>query len=371
MKTDVQSGKSGNTPRLVVRGVDSQPVTEVSVDWMRISFLDKYLQKVVDVTRWFFKSEPELGYGFWGYDRAYIWPNGVRIIYDTDTEKADFHNHRIYFECPGRCCNELTPSDLCLLMQIFKDFFEGRGERVDVCLDDYSRRIAPQELVKIAKRSDYSRFRQFHPRQSYDFGNQLVYDAVVFGSLKKGWVKQLEVYDKGLESKGEKNAIRWEAKFAKDKADKVFRALAGTCGNLDAFALLCGSIVVGSIDFIHRKEGVKNLNRLVRYKFWESLQQGLDGLRIRSAKKVNSVTGVIEWIKRQVAPNLSCLWKLFGSEKEAFSWFVDLLDDGEKRMNENQLSIVRQYEGSFSHRSFMNQGELDNRYLNAMCSLKT
>jgi len=368
MKTDFQSG---NTPRLVARGVDSQPVTEVGVDYLRISSPDKYLQKMVDVTSRFLKSEPKSGFGLWGYDRSYIWPNGVRILYDTDIEKADFHNRRVFLECPGRGCGELTPSDLCLLMQIFVDEFEGRGERIDVCLDDYSRRITPQELQKIAKCGDYSRFHQFHIRQSYECGNQLTYDAIVFGSMKKGWVKQLEVYDKGLESKGEKNAIRWEAKFREDKADTAFRMLAGTCGNLDAFALLCGSIVVGSIEFVHRKEGVKNLNRLERYEFWELLKGGLDGLCIRSAKKVNNVTGIIEWVKRQVAPNFACLWKLFGSEKVAFSWLVDFLNDGEKRMNENQLSIVRQYAGSFNHHSFMNQGELDNRYLNAMCSPKT
>jgi len=363
--------ESGNTPRLVVRGVDSQFVTEVGVDYLRISYPDKYLQKIRDVTSRFFKSKPKIGFGFWGYDRSYIFPNGVRILFDTDIEKADFHNHRVFLECPGRGCNELTPSDLCLLMQIFMDEFEGRGERIDVCLDDYKRRITPQELQEIAKRGDHSRFQKWHVRQSFERGNQLSYDAIVFGSLKKGWVKQLEVYDKGLESKGEKNCIRWEVKYREDKADTVFRMLAGTCGNLDAFALFCGSIVVGSIDFIHRKEGVKNLNRLDRYKFWESLTEGLDGLCIRSAKKVNTITGTIEWIKRQVAPNLSLVWQLFPSEKVAFSWFIDLLHDGEERMNENQQSIVSQYAGSFDYRSFMNPGELDNRYLNAMCSLKT
>jgi len=362
--------KTGKTPRLVVRGVTSQLVTLVGIHYLRISFPDKYLKEVVDVTCRFFDSVPSGRYGLWGYDQSYIWQSGVRILYDVDPEKANGHNHRAYFECPGQPCDELTPADLVLLMQVFKDSFEGRGERIDVCLDDFSRRIDPHDLLEIAKIKDYSRFRQFHLRQSYENGNKLSYDSIVFGSLKKGWIKQLEVYDKNLETKGKINAVRWEAKFREDKADTIFTMLAGTSGNLDAFALLCGSIVVGSITFIHRN-GDKNIPRLDEYDFWKLIKEGLSDLRIRSKKKVNTVTGIIKWVERQVAPNFACLSKLFKSEKTFFAWILDLLRDGEGRLNANQLNIVDRYSGSLEHKSFVNPGELENRYLNAMCALKT
>jgi len=363
--------KAGNTPRLVERGVNSQTVTETGVHWLRISFPDKYLHEVVKVTSLFFDSEPSERFGLWGYDRAYRWQCSVSILYDTDKDKARFHNNRAYFECPGRACDELTPADLTFLMQIFKDTFEGRGERIDIFLDDYARRIDPQGIQEIVKRGDYSRFRQFHLRQSYDHGNQLVYDSIIFGSIKKNWVKQLECYDKGLESNGEKDCVRWEAKFREDKADNVLTKLAGTCGNLDAFALLCGSIVVGCITFVHRVDNVKNIKRLNVYEFWELVKEGLADLRIRSHKKRNTITGIMEWTKRQVAPNFACLSKIFKSEKQFFAWiFEEILHDGEGRLNPNQRDLVDRFSGTVDYRSPKNPDELENHYLNVMSDLR-
>lgn len=361
--TDVETG---NSPRLVGRGVNSLTKTEVSVHWLRISFPDKYLRQAMDITNKHFDLVPLERFGLWGYDRAYHYANGVKILFDTDDDKARIHNHRAYFECPGRACDELTPADLVLLMQIFKDAFEGRGERIDICLDDFSRHIDPQGLRAIAMRRDYSRFRQFHLRQSFDNGNELVYDSIVFGSQKKGWVKQLEVYDKKLESNGQIDSVRWEAKFREDKADTIFTMLAGTSGNLDSFALLCGSIVVGCITFIHRIDDVKNLSRLDEYDFWKLIKGRLGDLRIRSHKKVNTITGIVEWVKRQVAPNLACLSKVFQTEKIFLSWIFELVHDGESRLNPNQLNIVDRYSGSFDHRSYMDPGDLDNRYVKAI-----
>jgi len=363
-KTDV---KTGNTLRLVARRVESRMVTEVGVHWLRISFPDKYLRQAVDMVSRSFNLEPIDRFGLWGYDRMYHWPNGVKIMYDTDDDKARLHNRRAYFECPGKACDELTPPDLVLVMEIFKEAFEGRGERIDIYLDDFARHIEPQDLQSVIMRKDYSRFRQFHLMQSFDHGNELIYDAIVFGSRKKGWEKQLEVYDKNLESKGEKNCIRWEAKFREDKADTILTKLVGTAGNLDAFALLCGSIVVGSITFLHRIDGVRNLERLDEYEFWGLLKEGLQDLRIRSKKKVNTVTGIVSWVERQVAPNFACLSKVFKSQKVFYSWILDLLHDGESRLNPNQLHIVDQYSGSFDHRSYLDPAELDNRYIKHLC----
>lgn len=363
-----KDAKTGKTPRLVVRGVYSQKSTEVGVHWLRISFPDKYLQEVKETISRFFGSKPNERFGLWGYDNSYRWNNGAMIIFDVDYEKACFHHHRAYFECPGRACDDLTPADLSLLMEIFKDGFYGKGERIDIFLDDFERRIDPHGIQKIVKLKDYSRFRQFHLKQSYDKGNELVYDAIVFGSHKKGWEKQLEVYDKNLESKGERNCVRWEAKFREVKADSIFKKLAGTCGNLDAFALLCGSIVVGSITFI-RRNGDKNIPRLDEYEFWKLIKDGLADLRIRSEKKINTVYGIMEWVKRQVAPNFACLSKVFKSEKVFFSWLLDLLRDGEGRLNANQRSIIDQFSEFFDHRSFIDPFELENRYLNDMCNI--
>lgn len=368
--TACKDDQAGTTPRLVERGVDSLIQKSVSVHWLRISFPDKHLDKVVSFVSKFFNSKPNSGFGLWGYDQAYRWHNKIKIMYDTDDEKRWIHNKRAYLECPGRACDELTPSDLLLFIESFKVNFEGRGERIDIALDDFSRCIEPCDLQAIAGCGDFSRFRQYHIKQSrvkIKNGTKMVYDAIVFGSQKKGWEKQLEVYDKNLESKGKINAVRWEVKFRQDKADNVFTKLSETAGYLDAFAFLCGSIVIGSIAFIHRNGLEKNLCRLDEYEFWELLKNDLQDLRIRGEKKVNTVTGIVNWLEHQAAPNFAVLAKVFKSEKVFFSWILDLLKDGESRLNPNQLHIIEEYAGSLDCPPSLCRGELENRYINNMC----
>ena len=256
---DVQVGK---TPRTVIRGVNSQKSNEVGVHWARISFDRRYLRELVQWSTHFFGKSQQDGLGLWSYDSREYWPSGVQLNFDNMPERSrDVHNGRMTLECPGKALDELTQADLTLFLEGCRRAFCGVCKRIDVFLDDYNKAISPSGLHSLIKRRDYSGLRKWHIAQTGDPG-RLTHDEVSFGRRgEKGSGKYIRVYDKALESNGERDCIRWEVEFTQEKAQQVFVKIAETGGDIEAFATLCGSLVAGAINFVKRT-GDKNIGRL-------------------------------------------------------------------------------------------------------------
>lgn len=354
--------KNGINPRSVKRGLYSHDFNEVGIHWLRISFNLKDLQQIMVWISNFFGEPDILERGFWGYDRANRWASGAMLLFDSDDSKCKkIHQGRITFECPGRACDELTAPDLLLLMDGFMRF-GGFCKRIDVFFDDYKHLIEPTDLHDIIKRNDFSGFRKTHIKQTM-MSKEILHDEVSFGSRNgNGTGKYLRVYDKRLESKGEKDCVRWEVEFTQPKADRAFTILAGACGDLEAFATICGALIGGCMTFVHRT-GDKNISRLDVYEFWDLITESLGKLKIRIAKKKNTLTGVIEWTERQVAPSLACVRKTFVSDQKFIAWVMDMLDESEFRFNANQRQIVSQHEGSMNYDPKINEQQQDSDYV--------
>lgn len=343
-----RDAKLGISPRNVIRGVNSHLYNEVGVHWLRISFNHKDLQEVKTWVERFWGSCDLDGFGLWSYDSRYFWPSGVSLNYDRDLERSQaVHRGRITLDCPGRACDMLTAPDLLLLIE--SSFaLGGQCSRTDIFFDDYSRIVTPDQLHEVIECNDYSGFKKSHIKQTFS-GHSLVHDEVMFGRRgQNGSGKYLRVYDKCLESEGEKDCIRWEVEFSDKKAQSVFEILAGCGGEIEAFVGICGALVGGCITFVHRT-GDRNIKRLEVYEFWEIITELLGKLKIRIEKKETSLTGVIEWTEKQVAPSLACIAKAFVDLHEFMRWIRDVVDDGESRLNAKQRDIVRESGGCMKY----------------------
>lgn len=359
----------GKAPRTVIRGVNSQISNEVGVHWLRISFDRKFLSEIVRWCSHFWGESDQDGFGLWSYDSRTWWSSGVSLNFDAAKERSlEVHNGRITLECPGKALDELTSADLGLFLEGCDYAFCGKCTRVDVFLDDYNRTMSPTELHDIIKRGDYSGFRIGHIAQTRESG-RLTHDQVMFGRRgEKGSGKYLRIYDKALESKGEKDCIRYEVEFTQDKAQQVFKKLCKTQGDIEAFATLCGSLVGGCVNFVKRT-GDKNIGRLDVYEFWSIIRDTIGSLVIRAEKKVNNLTGVLEWTQRQVAPSLACLRKVWRNDQEFFNWMLDVLDDGDSRMGPHKTALAQQYEGTIGYHRKCNLGKQEADYINIISGL--
>lgn len=324
----------------------------VGIHWLRISFIKHHLQNLVKFCNHIWGESDSDGYGLWSYDSRFNWKSGVSLNYDHDDERSQrVHLDRMTLDCPGGALDEMTVPDLQLLIE-FCHALDGKCSRIDVYFDDYGRLVSFDELIEVAERHDFSglidyqirkagkRGREGHTRREMSFGKR--------GSHGNG--KYLRWYDKELESDGEFACDRWEVEFTQAKADAVFKKLAETCGGIDSFAVLCGSLVAGSISFIHRT-GEKNISRLDRYDWWEKILAILgQGVSVRVKRKVDSLTGKIEWVKRNVSPSLACLKKVFVSDRAFFRWLWDVCKDGDGRMNPFTEQLARTNEKSLDYR---------------------
>ena len=356
----------GNSPRTVIRGVNSHICNEVGVHWNRISFPYKYLADVRDWCVHFWGQNEKDGFGLWSYDSRFTWSCAVTLNFDADKDRArEIHNNKITLEVPGKALDELAADELALFIEGCFVALEGKCTRCDIFFDDYSRLIEPKDLHGAIDRNDYAGFSKAHKKQTIERG-RLIHDEVMFGRRgQNGSGKYLRIYDKNLESDGEKNCVRYEVEFSQDKAHKVFMMLAKTVGDIDAFATMCGSLVGGCINFVHRT-GEKNLGRLQVYDFWQIITDTIGTLHVRSEKKINTVTGVREWVQRQVSPSLACLRKVFRTDKDFFNWLFDVLDDGDSRMNAYKSEIVKRHAQTLGYRRKCSEQKQENDYVSVL-----
>ncbi len=335
--------KKGNTPPNVIRGVNSQTPNEVGIHWLRISIPRQHLSKMLAYLCVYFGDSTKDGYALWSYDTRYVWPNGASLNYDCDAERAErVHHGKATLDVPGKALDGIEQTDLHLFLLSLRQF-SPTCTRCDVFFDDYSRVNTPTKIHEITKRNDYSRFRQVHLKQSYATRKgvySLTHDEVDFGRRgQNGAGKYLRVYDKNLESDGKKNCIRWECEFSKKRAHKVFDKLSQVT-SVEAFATLCGSLVAGSIDFIHRN-GEKNIGRLEVYSFWERIKKLLGTVVVRVSVKTNDIEGMYKWVYRQVSPTMACLRDTFVDEVDFMNWFLDVLAEGELNMSKRQQNLAK------------------------------
>jgi len=366
-KTDVRMANLGN----VIPRCDCQNSNPVGVHWLRNSFDHKKLEKVKAWVSNFFGESTLKDYGKLGYGRHYAWESGVSLCFDADPENnPNSHRGRITLDVPGKACAELTAPDLLLFMEGCQAL-DCKCKRIDVFWDDYKRIVSLEELGRVADVGDFSMFRISSANRTKNRTRKendgLLYNAVTFGRRGcKGSGKYLRVYDKNLESNGESNCIRWECEFSQEKAQEVFTWLVGASGNLDVFATLCGSLIGGCINFVHRT-GEKHIGRLDVYEFWQEVIKLLGVLSVRIAKKENTLTGTIEWVEKQVAPSLALIRKAMRSEQDFYNLSRHFTDVGESRMNATQRQIAEQNAGLLTYDRKVNKEKQRSDYLNAMC----
>ena len=343
--------KIRETPRPVLRGVHSQTqVNEVGVHWLRISFLLLYLDKVRSYCNFYFGESTKDGYGLWSYDTRYSWPNGASLNFDSEPARCEkVHKGKVTLDVPGGALDAITQVDLHLFLLSLRQF-RPSCTRLDVFFDDYNRVVTPDGLKRLVKKKDFSGFKYGQTKQRHGHRKHgpekgswgLIHDEVDFGIRgKSGGGKYMRCYDKELESDGEKDCVRWEVEFSKERAHKVFDKLSQVT-SVDAFATLCGALIAGSIIFV-RRNGEKNIGRLDVYPFWKQIIDLLGVVVVRVPEKKTNISGKCQWVYKQVSPTLASLRGTFVNDSYFLSWLFDVLDEGKIRMSQRQENFSEEH----------------------------
>lgn len=328
-------------PRTVIRGCNSQ---KVGIHWFRISLPYQYLNAVRRFVEIYFglSSFDERAYN--SYDVRYLWTNGVSISYDLSLDKANLvHNGYVSLDIPGHVLDGMEPEDLRMFLFGLRKF-GVKATRTDMYYDDYQNIIKLSKLRKIVKENDFSGFRKGQIIQVFKEG-RLTHDEVDFGNRgKNGSGKYMRFYDKSLESDNREKRIRCEIELTKKHAEKAYDLLSQT-GSVESLVALCGELVVGTINFVHRT-GEKNIGRLRVYKFWDRIKKNLGSVVIRFPIKHTTIGAMFNFIEKQAIRTIAVLRGTFISDVDFLNWQFARLAEAELCLSQYQRNLIKEHRRS-------------------------
>ena len=254
--------------------------------------------------------------------------NGIKLLY----LKGHGVNYRASIIIPGKALRTLHFHDILAFMTRLTHVFRVKFTRIDLCMDDYRRRVSYKFLHSLAIQGETAGAQLYDGRRSGVCGDKGLSgsDSIYFGSKRR----ILNIYN--AEFMHGIPADRWEARFREDYCLDVCNYLTNNFdgdanpyteesdNNIQHLLTYCAHKVLGIVKFIHRKGKAKNqsVKTYKRYAFYDSFFKEIDEIDPRALRNsptpdLNSYQFVVrsfDWLNRQVFKRLVTLKKSFGSE---------------------------------------------------------
>lgn len=305
---------------------------KLGIHWLRGTVLDTKMKWAVD--RFIMLFGPEYEEKHYGvlpmYDRHYCWPSGAKIMFHSTEAGSDLTDGRIALEIPGLALEALPMLHIAQLCKAL-DRRGFQATRLDVFYDDTRRLVTPSVLLRTVYeaglfpddpvKEDWQHFRVMTPKIRVKKGVGVTHDEVTFGLRgSSGSGKYLRIYDKQLESNDWNNAIRYELELSRHKARLAFQKIVEAwSGGQDTSGLVSvlGEMIGGCIDFRERTDraGDKNLGRLKRYHFWQTIIDSIGRAALIGKRVVRTIEKAATWVSTQVVGTLQMITKAKGPEE--------------------------------------------------------
>jgi DNA relaxase NicK len=222
----------------------------------------------------------------------------------------------------------------------------GWCTRIDLALDDFTRTLLDLGEVRAAEQAgDFSGFRRSVVTTSKSRQGVKLGESITFGLRgKNGSGRQVQFYDKSLESKGEINSIRLEARFFKEHARIAFDVLADA-PTFEEFVGLIGSQIGGSIDFVKR-EGETHVSRMSRLAWWSRVVDVLGALEYRVRRTVPPLQNSLEYLRDTWSKNLALAWEIAestGLDADAHLMYLArlMVEEGKRKLDASWCRVGR------------------------------
>lgn len=291
-------------------------------------------------------------YNLQGYDNVLCLSDEFKFCYSSTEMNMGVHVvipahglHRL-----GAAFNLETVDDFYLSRSMFCSLLDRgvRFTRIDLCYDDYNKRITPfqwNELASLGQVECKARSR------SYIASCHQKGDTVYFGKRSGG--RMLRIYDKAYESKGEVDAIRYEFEFKRDYAIAMSESIAD--GVEIDFRNLMEMFLIVYNELKHLPDDV-SVTQLMRDRrvagildAWKDLlndmnnySQNAECITISKKKCTPSFDAKLRWYQDS-SRSLSVVRDCIG-----LTAFLEYLDSGRSRYTDDDLSLIkvyRQYHG--------------------------
>jgi DNA relaxase NicK len=226
-----------------------------------------------------------------------------------------------------------------------KNLLDLKCSRLDLAIDDYSKKLQFQQIENAIDRKNRSGFKRARAVRNHGckFGGWTIY----LGARQSEFM--IRIYDKFAESKGLIDSHRWEAEIKGDTANALFPLLLSCPGSEQEYQSILIDYAIGRIKFIDAID--KNISRCPLLGWWSEWIEFLSCAprAIFVARFKPSLARTKQWLQKSVAKSLAMISESLGVYY--FPHFVEeLLRSGKERMkNIDELRVTDYVEYSHSH----------------------
>ena len=266
--------------------------------------------------------------GMYGYRRSYLGPGGARLLF---APAKDAHFHVLL---PGQACSKISEASMRTLM-MFSLTHDTTATRCDIKGDDYTKVRMPFEVGSVLNKggNHVTHAKKVRVWSGFDLGKD--------GAAPNGFTvyvgsgtsrRQLRIYDKGLESDGEIDAVRWELQERKEAAQSAMQQLAH-----QPWGKVFAERLVSFVDFRDRTKAQ------TQHRFGNRLPwfAGLIGLAEKAVvyppQPDQTIQQVTDWVYFAMAPTLAMLMTAWEGD---LSTLYKILDDGKERLRPKHYRIL-------------------------------
>lgn len=280
---------------------------ELCFDYLSCSFPVEFLQQLYKNIE---DSPILLGHGFRGYKSSGMLFGKGRVAWSDDRKEA-------HLDMPAQALHYYTKGDTENVFNLIKWIYSvgGKLSRIDIAFDDRIGLVTMEQVETSVKNADWvSRARYF---RVYDGGMKEGDEIVMKGKTVKigsgSSQINLRIYDKAKEQGIEdQHWTRFELMLRDEAANGAISLLLNAYAQgTDTFALSAVGLLRGFCDFRDAQSDT-NVTRRVLLKWWSDFVAAAEKLKIIRQKTIRNITKVVDWIERQVAPNLAVLKEFYG-----------------------------------------------------------
>lgn len=291
------------TPNRGPEITEQESQVEGHIDWLSVTFPVSDLDFVLDLVSTALDCAPEdwapTDGGWQGYTQGLVGP-GKAKIWSGAKGRDDSH-----VVLPGKACAAMGSQRTWSFMEAALS--EGaKGRRVDLAVDDFLKRVGVMEvwqhmdselvvtqakewLLIVSGGMKGNVLKDVAKMEFMRGFQEAVRGATVYAGRMKSR-RKLRVYDKGKESDGKVDAIRWELQETEEAAEEAMRQLV-TAGSEWGRAL--SSRMVGYLDF--RELGGTNVSRRSRVDWYESLMGDVERAKGYAPIPAQTFDGMFEY----------------------------------------------------------------------------
>jgi hypothetical protein len=307
-------------------------VIKLRHDWLNVTAPLANRQQLQELVESYLGAGTPRDRGANTYGQSVAWESGALLAWSEGRPEC-------WLSLNGDSCDLILPE---LKLELFHSLARlgCRCTRIDVAID-VPRELLSMELVHAAAAADQVvGYQRYEPRRAIrDMRTgQLDEDQARFGRRgRDGSGRFTRVYDKGLESDGEIDAVRVEVEYSAELAPQVFELM--ICGAETQVELEknFGRLVTGGIDFADKTGAHGHRPRFRRLDWWERIVELVGTARVVVERVKPTLESSIEWLKKSTPLILARLVRAvdlagMAGERVLTELVHQLLEKGQERL---------------------------------------